>query len=115
MCVLLEMIAATVGHNAVVEHVDFADGPTIEARLRKQLFEKRVLPNLDVARAQAQSLDQVGLGNGARVAMVEDPANCGEFAIEAGQFENLEIRELLGLVVPKNKFVAVRATDRVGK
>ena len=52
MNIMLVMIAATVGDDASVNHMDLAHAPRIESGLDKEIFQNTAGADLDVARPQ---------------------------------------------------------------
>src|SRR5688500_7177079 len=75
--ILLEMVAATVRHDAAVDDMDLPDRPAVEPRFREKLFQERMVTNLHVAGAQTQPLDQRLRRDRSIVAMVKYPGDGG--------------------------------------
>lgn len=67
MDTLLIIIEPPVGNDFRIQDMYFANRPSVEARLGKQLFDQIVIANLHVADAKADAFDEGSAGDRARV------------------------------------------------
>ena len=80
--VLLEMVAAAVGHDAPVDDMDLPDRPTVELRFREKLFQERMVTDLHVASAHTQPFDEGPRWDRLLVVVVEYPAYGGRITVQ---------------------------------
>src|SRR5450756_466978 len=108
MCVLLEVVPTSVGHDPAVDDVYLSDRPDVEARFGEQFLEKRVLADLNVAGPKPQPLHQSAVRKRAFVFVMKDPGDRGLFAVHAGHVDDVQPLERDRPLVVDGEFVSMR-------
>ena len=76
MNALFEVVAPSVRDDFGIDDMNFPDRPTIEASLREELFKQCSVAHLNIARTQTNTLHERGIGDRARIIVMNDPCDC---------------------------------------